>query len=145
MFNPDFEKELEEAIKRASNFANDNFVTVIGNVDNRLIEEAKKHGLNLSGYRHNIDVYGIKHSFKRHGNKDSEKLHGQLPITDNDIKNAKVYVYNYDKCSFGEKNNQGRGIIKFYKYMQDGCVLYIAEVRTGRHTLTLNSMRKYKK
>ena len=76
MFNPDFEKELEEAIKRASNFANDNFVTVIGNVDNRLIEEAKKHGLNLSGYRHNIDVYGIKHSFKRHGNKDSEKLHG---------------------------------------------------------------------
>ena len=42
MFNPDFEKELEEAIKRASNFANDNFVTVNGNVDKRLIEEAKK-------------------------------------------------------------------------------------------------------
>lgn len=144
MLNPDFEKEIEELIKKAKKAENNNSIAIIGNVTAKLIDEAQEFGLNLKGYRHNIDIYGIKHSFKRHGNKEKEALQGQLPITDEDIKNANQYVYNYDSSSFGEKNEQGRDIIKFYKQMSDGYILYISEVRTKRHTLTLNSIRKYK-
>lgn len=144
MLNPHFEKEIDDLIEKAKEAENYNSIVIIGDVAARLISEAQKFGLNLNGYRHNIDVYGIKHSFKRHGNKEKEALHGQLPITDEDIKNTNQYVYNYDSSSFGEKNEQGRDIIKFYKQMPDGCILYISEVRTRRHTLTLNSIRKYK-
>ena len=144
MINSNFETEIEKVIQQTKEPENNNLIVVIGEVSERLVLDAQKYGLNLSGYRHNIDIYGIKHSLKRHGNKDKEKLHGQLPITGEDIKNAKEYVYNYDEASFGEKNEQGRDIIKLYKQMSDGYLLYIEEVRTGRHTLTLNSMRKYK-
>ncbi len=145
MINPDFEKEIGILIKKATEPDNNNSIVTIGAASERLVNEAKKNGLNLTGYRHNIDIYGIKHSFKRHGNKDKEELLGQIPITEKDMKNAPEYVYNYDSCSFGEKNEQGRDIIKFYKQVQDGCILYIAEIRTRRHTLTLNSIRKHKK
>ncbi len=144
MINPDFEKEIDITIKKAAEPQNNNSVVIIGDINEKLINEAQKHGINLAGYRHNIDIYGIKHSLKRHGNKDREKLQGQLPITAKDIKNAMEYVYKYNSCSFGEKNEQGRDIIKLYKQMPDGYMLYIEEIRTKRHTLTLNSMRKYK-
>lgn len=142
--NPNFEQEIDETIKKAKSNDNSNSIVTIGDVDKKLIDEAKKQGLDLTGYKHNIDVYGIKHSFKEHSNQDKEQARGQVPLTDDDIKKAKDYVYNYDNSSFGEKNDQGRDIIKLWKQMPDGYVLYIEEVRTGRHTLTLNSMRKYK-
>ena len=53
-------------------------------------------------------------------------------------------VYNYDKAMFGEKNGQGRDIIKLKKQMPDGYTIYIEEIRTGNKTLTLQSMRKFK-
>lgn len=142
--NQNFEQEIDETIKKAKSNDNSNSIVTIGNVDKKLIDEAKKQGLDLTGYKHNIDVYGIKHSFKNHSDKEKENNRGQIPITDEDIKKAKEYVYSYDNSSFGEKNDQGRDIIKLWKQMPDGYVLYIEEVRTGKHTLTLNSMRKYK-
>lgn len=115
MHNSDFEKEIEKIIQKAKSADNENYLVIVGEVDARLIQEARKFGINLEGYRHNIDVYGIKHSFKRHGNEDKESLQGQLSITDKDLRSVKEYVYNYDSISFGEKNEQGRDIIKLYK------------------------------
>lgn len=98
----------------------------------------------MSIYKHNIDLYSIKHSLNKHSNKDREEPRGQVPISESDIIQAQDIVYNYDKIEFGEKNLQGRDIIKLYKQMSDGYLLYIEEIRTGRKTLTLNTMRKYK-
>ena len=123
---------------------NSNRVVFIGPVQSKLIEEAKENGFDLTGYKHNIDVYGIRHSFNEHANKDKEESRGQVPITDEDIKEALNIVYSYDKAEFGEKNDQGRDIIKLRKQLSDGYMIYIEEIRTGRETLTLQTIRKFK-
>lgn len=142
--NKNFVKDIEEVIAHSKSNNNSNKIIVIGPVQKMLIEDARNNNLDIRGYSHNIDVYGVKHSLNEHGNETKEELRGQIAITEDDIKQAQNIVYSYDKATFGEKNNQGRDIIKLYKQMPDGCVLYIEEIRTGRHTLTLNAMRKYK-
>ncbi len=142
--NPNFAEDIEAVIEHSKSKENSNKIAIIGPVQKRLIDEAKTNGFNLEGYNHNVDVYSVKHSFNKHSNKVKEEARGQIAITDEDIKQAQNIVYSYDKAIWGEKNDQGRDIIKLLKQMPDGYLFYIEEIRTGRHTLTLNTMRKYK-
>lgn len=119
-------------------------MVTIGVVQAKLVKEAQENGFDLTGYKHNIDVYGIRHCFNEHANKDKEEPRGQVAITDNDIKEALNIIYSYDKAEFGEKNNQGKDIIKLRKQLPDGYIIYIEEIRTGNKTLTLQTMRKFK-
>lgn len=143
-FNENFPTEIEKVLEKAKSSDNTNEIALIGSVQNKLIKEAANQGFDIDGYRHNIDVYSVRHSLNEHSNIDKEAPRGQIALTDNDIRKAAEYVYTYDKSEFGEKNDQGRDIIKLWKYTDDGYVLYIEEIRTKRKTLTLNAMRKYK-
>lgn len=143
--NANFLNEISEVIKLAKQKGNnENKIVLIGSVQTKLIKEAKENGFDLNGYKHNIDVYGVRHSFNKHTNRDKEESRGQVALTDDDIKEAMNIVYSYDKAMFGEKNGQGRDIIKLKKQMPDGYTVYIEEIRTGNKTLTLQSMRKFK-
>ena len=139
--NPSFAEELAAVLKAAPNKAEK---AVVGRVSPQLSTAAKEHGLNIDGYIHNIDTSAVQHARKRHGIPQREERRGQLAVTDDDFKNIPQIIYNPDFVAFGAKNNKGLDLIIYGKNMPDGSSVYVEEVRTGKKTLTTNSLRKYK-
>ena len=139
--NPSFAEELDAVLKAAPNKAEK---AVVGRVSPQLSTAAKEHGLNIDGYIHNIDTSAVQHTRKRHGIPQREERRGQLAVTDEDFKNIPQIIYNPDFVAFGAKNNKGLDLIIYGKNMPDGSSVYVEEIRTGKKTLTTNSLRKYK-
>ena len=139
--NPSFAEELEAVLKAAPNQTEK---AVVGRVSPQLSTAAKEHGLNIDGYIHNIETSAVQHTRKRHGIPQREERRGQLAVTDDDFKNIPQIIYNPDFVAFGAKNNKGLDLIIYGKNMPDGSSVYVEEIRTGKKTLTTNSLRKYK-
>ena len=140
----DKEKEIESVIDKALNNPNNYEKVDIGEVSDKLKDEASKAGFDLSGYVHNIDVSGVRHAFLHHGDKKKEEKRGQIAITDDDIKKIPQIVKEYDTVDFGGTNSIGRDIIKYSKKFDDGTTFYVEEIRTGRKRLTIQTMYKNK-
>lgn len=117
---------------------------IIGKVSTRLNEKAKAKGFDLSDFNHDIDVSGTRHTFKEHGTEKTEIPRGQIPINDDDFNNIPEVIYNYDEVSFTGKNKTGLETITYKKRMPDNTIYYVEEIRTGRKTLTINTMYKHK-
>lgn len=139
--NPAFSDELNAILKSAPNKV---ATAVIGRVSAPLSVAAREHGLNIDGYIHNIDNSAIQHTRKRHGLPQREERLGQLAVTDEDFKNIPQIIYTPDFVAFGAKNKKGLDLIIYGKNMPDGSSIYVEEIRTGKKTLTTNSLRKYK-
>jgi len=108
-------------------------------------EYAKANGIDLTGYMHNIDTSAIRHIFNNHGDVKAEDKRGQIAITDEDIKTLPNYIINnYDYIAFGLKNDKGLDVIAYAKNMPDGSSVYMEEVRTGKKTLTTDTLYKRK-
>lgn len=107
------------------------------------VAEAAVVGLDIAGYQHAIDGSAIRHTFKNHGNEEKELRRGQLAITETDLEAIPDILATPDKTIYGLKNGIGRDMIVYLKTMPDGTTIYLEEVRSGRKTLTAQSMRKY--
>jgi hypothetical protein len=143
--NPEIERGIEEVIKLSEENGTFKDKFAWGKVkDYFLIEQANKNNLNIDeNYEHDIDASAIKHIHKRHGSQDKEAKRGQIAIDDNDIKAIPYIVNNYDYLIFGAKNKQDRDAIIYAKNL-DGTTVYVEEVRTGKKTLSANTMWKFK-
>jgi hypothetical protein len=106
------------------------------------MEEAKRAKLNLEGFRHTIDGSAIRHILK-HSDSAEERQRGNISVTDADFEFIPDILNAPDKMIYGMKNDIGQNMVVYLKAMPDGSVLYLEEVRTGRKTLTAQSMRKY--
>jgi hypothetical protein len=140
----DYIKEIEALFQKMQAGSNENIIVLVGDIDNQLTRKAAEKQYDLRNYKHNLDLYGVRHTFNRHGNEVSESKRGQIAITDSDIKRIPEIIYNYDKVEFSGKNKIGRETIIYTKQIEDGIIVYVEEIRSGRKRLTLNSMRKYK-
>lgn len=140
----DSEKDIERIVDKAKNNPSEYEKVDLGDVSDRLKEDALKAGFDLSGYSHNIDVSGVRHAFLEHGNSKTEEKRGQKAITEEDIKKIPQIVEDYDHIEFPGKNAIGRDIIKYQKRYEDGTTFYVEEVRTGRKRLTIQTMYKRK-
>ena len=138
-------EELEQIIEKALNDPNARQKVVIGKVDEKLAEEARKAGFDIEGYIHDIDVSGVRHAFRDHGNEKTESARGQVPITREDIKKIPEIIEKYDTVIFPGKDRSGLNLVKYSKTMSEGTTYYVEEIRTGRKTLTSKSMYKTKK
>ncbi|PJK07991.1 hypothetical protein CO610_07450 [Lysobacteraceae bacterium NML95-0200] len=107
------------------------------------VAEARENGLDILGYKHAVDGSAIRHVFKNHGNAKKEAARGQIAITDADFERIPEILESPDKRIYGLKNDIGREMVGYLKTMPDGTTFYLEEVRTGRRTLTAQSMRKY--
>ncbi|MBR0568360.1 hypothetical protein J5J83_19740 [Azoarcus sp. L1K30] len=107
------------------------------------VAEAAQFGIDIAGFKHAIDGSAIRHTFKSHGNQKKESARGQVAITDADIEAIPDIIAAPDRTIYGLKNDIGRDMIVYLKTMPDGTTVYLEEVRTGRKTLTAQSMRKY--
>lgn len=143
--NPHYEVELKQVIKKAKENPNERQKLNIGKVSPKLEQEAEKRGFNLKGYTHDMDVSGVRHSIKEHGDEKKEALRGQIAITDEDYNKIPEIIYDYDEIDFTGKNKTGLETITYKKSFPDGTIAYVEEIRTGKKTLTINTMYKHKK
>lgn len=134
--NPNYEKDIENLI----NTKNNNSKVDIGPVSDNVINAGIKANIDLRGYRHNIDKSALNHIINRHGK--TENYRNQIPITNDDIKNIPDVIYNADNVEYSGKNEKGLDTFQYRKTNQNGEIYYIEEVRTGKRTLTTNSMYK---
>jgi len=138
----DFREELAPLLAAAKE--NKHAWCTVGEVTNELVFAAKKYGLELAGFSHGLDSSAVNHIKNRHGNPQQEELRGQIAVTQEDYAALPDIVYAPDFVAFGAKNKKGLDLIIYGKNMPDGSSVCVEEVRTGKHTLALNSLRKYK-
>lgn len=134
--NPNYEEDIENLI----NTKNNNSKVDIGPVSDNVINAGIKANIDLRGYRHNIDKSALNHIINRHGK--TENYRNQIPITNEDIKNIPDVIYNADNVEYSGKNEKGLDTFQYRKTNRNGEIYYIEEVRTGKKTLTTNSMYK---
>lgn len=142
--NQNYQKELNEVIKKAKESPNDRQKLIIGKVSSKLEKIAEENGFNIKGYNHDLDVSGTRHAIKDHGNSKSEEPRGQIAVTDEDFEKIPSVIYGYDNVSFGEFDKKGTPLIQYSKKFEDGTIIYVEEIRTRQKTLTIKSMWKTK-
>jgi len=140
----DLTQEMRGLVDLANSKSNENRIVRISPVDLiTQIEAYKNAGLHLLGYAHTADMFSVRHSFNRHGDVATERARGQIAINKEDIAAIPEAVTNPDAVIYGAKNERGQDIVAPVKALSDGSMLVIEEVRTGRKTLSLSSVRKY--
>jgi hypothetical protein len=102
------------------------------------------HAADVSGARHEVDAYATRHTFKEHGSAAREEPRGQGAVTAEDWAMIPDVLASPDHMEYVGLSRVGRDTIGYRKAV-NGHVLYIEEVRTGRHTLSAVSLRKYKR
>ena len=143
--NPNLSQDIEELVSELEKDKNVSDWREIGKVSNTLSNLARQNiNMDLAEYNHNIDTSSINHIFKNHGDVAKEERRGQIAVTKDDLKNIPNIVYNWDFIAFGGKNKHNQDVIIYGKNMPDGSSVYIEEIRTGRKTLTTNTLIKYK-
>ena len=98
--------------------------------------------LDLTGYSHILDNFAVIHTFKKHGDMLSEALRGQIAIEKADFTNIPLIIINPDEILIGEKNNKGNILIKYTKAIEGVRYFYVAEIRTGRKEIALQTFYK---
>jgi len=99
--------------------------------------------VDVAGFRHEVDNYAIRHASKEHGLASREAPRGQLPLTEVDFRRIPDVLAGPDRVASVGKTRIGRDGIGYWKSFDDGTLLYLEEVRTGRKRLAMVSMRKF--
>jgi hypothetical protein len=134
---------LQQLAALATSNTNDNQTVTIAPVSSSAVQEAKeKAGLDIEGYQHTADMYAVRHALNQHGDAKKEANRGQIAIGKDDIVAIPDVVTNPDATVYGAKNERRQNLIAYIKKMPDGTILVVEEVRTGRKTLALASLRK---
>lgn len=136
--------KIEESLKKLIELAREketkNF-NIKFEIPERVISLMKNElDINVEGYQYQIDIYAIKHIFKEHGDKIKEEKRGQVFVSENEILLIIDILENPDIVINSGKNKLGKETITFIKVIEDK-YLVIKEVRTGKKTIALNSMR----
>lgn len=144
--NPaDVAEEMRGLADIATSKSNTNKTVRIAPVDEITRAEAKTNlGIDLSGYEHSADVFAVRHAINEHsGIKITESNRGQIAITPQDIVTVPEVVTIPDIRAYGLKNKRNQDLVVSIKRVPDDSLLVVEEVRTGRKTLALTSIRKY--
>lgn len=135
---------MRELASLAESETNENSTVDISPVAEWEITEAKENsGIDLSGYHHTADMYSVRHALNQHGDEKTEERRGQIAITEDDIAIIPLAIDSPDAVVYGAKNSRKQDQVASIKRLEDGTVLVIEEVRVGRETLALASIRKF--
>ena len=137
-------KQLRELAKQARAGGNDNKTVALRLVSSKEADLLKDQGVDVDdSFTHTADMFAVRHALNRHGDAKTETKQGQLPIGEDDIAAIAQIVGAADALILGAKTPRGQDIVSSLKRLADGTVLYLEEVRSGRKTLAMTSMRKY--
>ena len=116
----------------------------LGKVENWLVDEARKVGLDIEGFEHEITNEFVSHVMNRHGNAKSEAAHGQVAIKQDDFNKIPELVREPDFMAVGAKRN-GKDILVYARKMPDGTTLCIEEILRGKNNRKLRGKTMYKR
>ncbi len=137
-------QQLRELAASARTGGNENKTVVLRPVSAQEADFLQGEGVAVDeGFAHTADMFAVRHALNRHGDGKAEAKQGQLPIKDDDIAAIPQIVGAADALLLGAKTPRGQDIVGSLKRLPDGTVLYLEEVRSGRKTLAMTSMRKY--
>jgi len=135
--------EMRALARSARSKANERMTVELGTVSSeQAAVVAETIGVDVSGFSHTADTYAVRHAINQHGSAEKEARRGQIAITDDDLAAVPAILAAPDALVLGAKNNRGQDIIGYIGRRADGSVLYVEEVRTGRKTLAMASLRK---
>lgn len=113
-------------------------------VDAVTIAEAReKGGFDLAGFTHTADMFSVRHALNRHSDPKTEESRAQIPLTADDVGAVGEVIESPDIRVYGALTPRKQQIVASIKRLADGSLLVAEEVRTGRKTLALTSLRKY--
>ena len=108
---------------------------------NTILHQAGVPG-DVSGYTHEVDAYAARHVVNEHGSSATEKLRGQKEVTAEDWAMIPDVLQAPDRVRWVDDTDTGLPGIGYLKRI-NGHVLYVETVRTGRKTLSAQTMRKF--
>lgn len=109
-----------------------------------LVENERKAGVDIKGYKHQVAKNFVYHTLNKHGDAEAEKLRGNAAVTKDDITNLKEVFENPDLVAFGLKRN-GEDLIAYTKKLPNGTSVYLEEILSGKKNRALRSKTLYKK
>jgi hypothetical protein len=122
---------------------------IIGNVEQWLVDEAKKIGLDIDGFTHEITSDFINHVMKNHGNENIEKARGQIAVKESDFEKIPELLSSPDHVIAGGKYTGGEfkgfNFIAYAKKMDDNTTLYYEAVINSKSNKSLRGKTLYKR
>ncbi|MFT4092125.1 MAG: valine--tRNA ligase [Niabella sp.] len=120
--------------------------TVLGNVTSEgAVFLSELTGVDITDkYVHAIDRSCLYHILNNHSNTDIEEKRGQIAITERDFELIIDILNQPDKIIATGSNKHQKETITYTKTFDDGTIIYLEEIRTGRKELMLQTMRKMK-
>jgi hypothetical protein len=123
---------------------NDNNTVMLGQLSAQELSLLQREGVAVQeGFSHAADMFAVRHALNRHSDAKIEKSRGQIPITEDDVAHIADAIEHPTAYVLGGKTPRGQDVVGIIKRLEDGTLLYLEEVRTGRKTLAMTSMRKY--
>lgn len=108
-------------------------MTLLRGVNDKLKNIVKKAtGQDISGYNHVIDSSSAQHALQKHGTD-------QIPLKAEHLQLITDIIKNPDTVQYDGQNNRHLDVIKYTKTYGDR-IVYLEEIRNGRHQLTMNTM-----
>ncbi|AVR89000.1 Phage protein [Thauera aromatica K172] len=135
---------LRGLVALARSAGNENKTVTLGTVTDQQASLLQRENVPVDvSFKHTADMFAVRHALNRHGDAKAEAKRGQLPLVESDISAIPEIVSTPDAWLLGAKTPRGQDIVGSLKRLPDGAVLYLEEVRSGRKTLAMTSMRKY--
>ena len=118
------------------------FAIVDDQVDEELVEIARKVGIDITGYKHVIETSGTSHSQNRHGEKSNDRK----PLTKEDYCLIPEIIRHRDSVIISPSVTRiHRNPVFIYEKRIGDIYVYVEEIRFGRNkSLVLQSLRKRK-
>lgn len=143
-FDKDSRKRIlfEELVKLIGQNCDYKFAIIDYNVDEELMDIAKKAGVDLTGYKHVIETSGTNHSQNRHGEKSNDRM----PLLLEDYLLIPYIIKNRDAVIISPSLTRiHKNMVIIYEKKIGNQYVYVEEIRKGRNkSLAFLSLRKRK-
>lgn len=134
-------KDIDALLEASKTQQDKKIEYIFGSVTAPLVENARKHGIDIEGYEFEIDNSAIRHIKNGHGKAANEAELGQIAINDDDFRKIPNVLRNPDYLIYGSKTKAGVETIVFVKN-EEGSTIIVEEIRNRGKHLATHSMYK---
>ena len=121
---------FEELVKLIDTKCDYKFSIIDNDVDDELIEKAKKEGIDLNGYKHVIETSGPSHAENRHGEKSNDRS----PLSIEDYLLIPYIIKYRDAVKVSDKKTKKHKMKVFvYRKTIGNLYVYVEEIRIGKN------------
>ena len=120
-------EEIVELINKKCEYK---FAVVSEEIDEKLMDEARKKGIDLTGYKHVMETTGNRHSLRRHGTDSNDRT----PLSVEDFLLIPYIIKYPEKIEVLDTTTKQHRLktVRYRKTIGDTYV-YVEEIRNGRN------------